>query len=330
MTDGAGTWYYTYHPTSTSPSHPSTTNGAGQLATVDGPWTDDTIAYTYDDVGRITSRVMSAYTYPNLTWSESIANDTLGRLKSSTDALGTWTMSYVGNSPLVDKVTSTVGAVQETDYDYYSLSAGRFLSQIIHRKTAAGTEISKHTYTYGTGAEFGQVKAWERKLPNSAGTTYTTTTQTFGYDAIGQVGSASETGLPTRSYSFDPAGNRTSKSEAGVFTSYGTANHVNQITSATGGDASTMTHDDNGNLTAIVYSDGSRRLMEWDGINRMKRLTIQAGASEASGDVRVDFTYNAYHQRITQSLSTRGAASWGHRCDGLLQVGRQPHHSSAL
>lgn len=43
MVDGHGTTIYSY----VAPG----TNGAGQLASVDGPFTNDTISYTYDRPG---------------------------------------------------------------------------------------------------------------------------------------------------------------------------------------------------------------------------------------------------------------------------------------
>ena len=172
-----------------------------------------------------------------------------------------------------NSTTAVSGAVQEVDYDYLPASSGRFLSQIANRNTVGGTVISKHNYTYGTGTEFGQIKTWQRQLPLTyTGGSYSTTTQTFGYDAIGQLWSGAETGLPTRTYNYDPAGNRTAKSEDGTGTSYNTANDVNQILTATGGGAATSVYDNNGNLTSIVYGDGSRRILVWDSINRLKQL----------------------------------------------------------
>jgi hypothetical protein len=44
MTDGNGTTTYSYYPTTSSP-----TLGAGQLQSVDGPWANDTVTYSYDE-----------------------------------------------------------------------------------------------------------------------------------------------------------------------------------------------------------------------------------------------------------------------------------------
>ena len=51
MMDGTGTTSYTYHPAGVL--------GAGQVASVDGPLTDDTITYTYDELGRVLSRAIN-------------------------------------------------------------------------------------------------------------------------------------------------------------------------------------------------------------------------------------------------------------------------------
>ena len=51
MVDGIGTTSYTYKSAGT--------NGAGQVATVDGPLANDTIAYTYDELGRVIQRTIN-------------------------------------------------------------------------------------------------------------------------------------------------------------------------------------------------------------------------------------------------------------------------------
>ncbi len=51
MTDGTGTTSYTYHPAG-QPRR-------GQVATVDGPLTNDIISYTYDALGRVVTRAIN-------------------------------------------------------------------------------------------------------------------------------------------------------------------------------------------------------------------------------------------------------------------------------
>ena len=51
MVDGNGTTTYSY----VAPG----TNGAGHLATVDGPFTNDTIVYTSDELGRVRTKLFN-------------------------------------------------------------------------------------------------------------------------------------------------------------------------------------------------------------------------------------------------------------------------------
>lgn len=52
MTDGLGATSFSYYPVD------GTTPGAGMLYTVDGPFADDTLTYSYDALGRLTGRAL--------------------------------------------------------------------------------------------------------------------------------------------------------------------------------------------------------------------------------------------------------------------------------
>jgi hypothetical protein len=54
MTDGTGTTSYTYHPVGVL--------GAGRVKDVDGPLSNDTISYTYDELGRVKTRSLNGTT----------------------------------------------------------------------------------------------------------------------------------------------------------------------------------------------------------------------------------------------------------------------------
>ena len=69
MTDGTGTTSYSYHLIAVPPAL-----GAGQLASVDGPLANDTVSYTYDELGRIASRGLPGFvtqTTPTTPWAGS-------------------------------------------------------------------------------------------------------------------------------------------------------------------------------------------------------------------------------------------------------------------
>ena len=85
MTDGTGTTSYGYLPVTPGQL------GAGQLASVDGPLTNDTIMYTYDELGRVASRAINAV-------SQSTTYDAIGRVTGVTNVLGAFGYGYVGNS----------------------------------------------------------------------------------------------------------------------------------------------------------------------------------------------------------------------------------------
>lgn len=68
--------------------------GAGQVASVDGPLTNDTITYTYDELGRVTVRAING-SANTVTW----GFDALGRVASEQNLLGTFTCTYDGVTP---------------------------------------------------------------------------------------------------------------------------------------------------------------------------------------------------------------------------------------
>ncbi len=75
MVDGTGTTTYGYHPVATGQL------GAGQLASVDGPLGNDTITYTYDELGRVASRSINSV-------AQSLTYDALGRVDGRDERAG--------------------------------------------------------------------------------------------------------------------------------------------------------------------------------------------------------------------------------------------------
>src|SRR5207237_7961151 len=79
MVDGTGTTAYTYHPAGQL--------GAGQVASVDGPLSADTITYGYDELGRVSSRANNGVAMTH-------GYDPLGRVTSEMNLLRTLTYAY--------------------------------------------------------------------------------------------------------------------------------------------------------------------------------------------------------------------------------------------
>jgi YD repeat-containing protein len=70
--------------------HPPSQVGAGQLASGDGPLPTDTVTYSHDQLGRVTTRAI------NGSANTVTAFDSLGRVTSETNVLGTFTYTYDG------------------------------------------------------------------------------------------------------------------------------------------------------------------------------------------------------------------------------------------
>src|SRR5204863_2637127 len=93
MTDGTGTTTYGYNPIANPPAL-----GAGRLASIDGPLTNDTVTFGYDQLDRVTSRSINGSNNSD-TW----IFDSLGRISSGTNKLGTFNYGYVN---VTDRLSS--------------------------------------------------------------------------------------------------------------------------------------------------------------------------------------------------------------------------------
>jgi YD repeat-containing protein len=189
MVDGIGTTLYTYHPVGQP--------GATKVATVDGPLANDTIAYTYDELGRVTNRAINGV---GVTW----AFDSLGRLTTETNLLGAFTYAYDGVTSRVATVAYPNG--QTSTYSYYPNSTDHRL-QTIHHTYPAGATLSKFDYTYDAA---GNIRTWRQQADTDA------VLWEYGYDPTDQLITGvkkatdpQQTVLKRYAYAYDPAGNRT-------------------------------------------------------------------------------------------------------------------------
>ncbi|HJP60462.1 MAG TPA: RHS repeat-associated core domain-containing protein, partial [Gemmatimonadaceae bacterium] len=190
MVDGNGTTTYSY----VAPG----TDGAGQLASVDGPFSSDTISYTYDELGRVLTRMLNG-TGTDITY------DTLGRVSALEFPIGTFDYTYVGHTWRRSTVTHPNN--QTTTYSYFD-DEHDFRLQTIHHKNPSAATLSKFDYTYDT---VGNILTWRQERAGSAAKLYT-----FTHDLVDQLTSAvlTDTGTPTtilkrQAWAYDAAGNRT-------------------------------------------------------------------------------------------------------------------------
>jgi RHS repeat-associated protein len=217
MVDGIGTTSYTYKAAGTT--------GAGQVAAVDGPLTNDTIAYTYDEVGRVTRRTING-SANQIDWTF----DGLGRVTIEENLLGEFTYTYHGVTNRLDTVTYPNG--QTSTFSYLDNEQDHRLETIHHKYPNAST-LSKFDYTYDAA---GNIVTWRQQADTTA------VVWKYVYDAADQLISAvkhatdtPQTVLKGHAYAYDPAGNRTIEQadEAIMLSAYDNLNRL--ISQAPGG-----------------------------------------------------------------------------------------------
>ncbi len=190
MVDGNGTTSYSYVAAGTT--------GAGQLASVDGPFSNDTISYSYDVLGRVLTRMLNGTGTEN-------TYDALGRLSQLEFPIGTFDYTYVGQTGR--RATVTYPNNQTTTYSYLD-DEHDFRLQTIHHKNPSAATLSRFDYTYDP---VGNIQTWRQERAGSATKIYTLTN-----DLVDQLTSAVLTDTNTtpailtrQAWAYDAAGNRT-------------------------------------------------------------------------------------------------------------------------
>jgi YD repeat-containing protein len=220
MIDGVGTTQYGYNAV-TVPA----VVGAGRLATIDGPWANDTIGYVYDALGRMTEQSIDGLSNKGVT-----TFDTLGRVSTVTNPLGAFTYSYVGVTSRLDHVDFPNG--QKSQFAYFGAAGSRRLQQIKHTD-AATTVISQFDYDYNA---VGNITAWTQNHAGLANPRQ----YIFGYDAVDQLKAATLKDTVTsgivrdQAYRYGSAGNRTMVQDGNLIVTEA-SNELNQLTAVESG-----------------------------------------------------------------------------------------------
>jgi RHS repeat-associated protein len=267
MTDATGPSAYSYNAIAVPPGL-----GAGRLASIDGALANDTITFTYDQLGRVTARAVNG-TANSETWTF----DSLGRVGTNVNKLGTFANTYVGVTQRLSKMTYPGGA--SASYTYFPNSGDKRLQQIknLNSKNAL---LSQFDYTYDVE---GEILTWTKNYAGLAAPQRFD----FGYDTADRLTTAPLKNATTNAlikqytYGYDSASNRTSEL-AGAVTTTSTPNNVNQVVSQVGGANRTLTYDLNGSVT----SDGGTRTFEWDAANHMVAINYTGTTG------RSEFTYD--------------------------------------
>lgn len=262
MTDGTGTTTYLYNAVDAIPAL-----GANQLASVDGPLSNDTIAYEYDELGRRISTAINGVAMR-------MNYDAAGRVSSETNALGTFTYAYDG--PTGRMLTNTFPNGMTAERGYGNNLEDFESNRITHK--VGGTPISE--FLYGRDHLADRITTWSQQ----AGAT-PPSLHTFGYDAADQLLSATVTNsgrlIHSFAYSYDPLGNRLSE-QVGATNHTATYNSLNQINTTTApGDTRTNEWDAKDRLVAVIVGN-QRTEFGFDGMDRMVSIRQLTNGIEAS------------------------------------------------
>lgn len=261
MTDGEGLTTYSYYPVNGRP-------GAGQLASVDGPWANDEITFDYDELGRQIKRAVSDFVAE---W----AYDPAGRLTRLTNGLGVFDHTWVGGSGRLQAVVYPNG--QRSDFAYYGNEHDELLQRITHL-AATGARLSEFTYSYDparritrwTQFQTGRLKTW---VP--------------AYDAADRLTSIEESFGPNastrRTWTYDAADNLTAEEANGERREF-TYNALNQIAGFKGLTPFTAVgYEWDAENRLVAITNANRRVeFGYDGLGRRTRVVEREGASVVS------------------------------------------------
>ncbi len=228
MTDGNGATQYSYVPVGSL--------GALQLQQEASPLPSSAIAYAYDALGRLTSRTVTS------SGAETFQYDTIGRLGSHASDLGSFTLSYLGQTAQITQrrllpVTSNLA----TSWSYLPNSGDRRLAGIGN----AGLSVSQYSnYAYTTTPE-NFISAIAETSDTS--TVYPSApTQTASYNNLNQL-----TNLSGQALSFDADGNLLADGQRNY--SWDAENRLIGITyPGQSGKATAFAYDGLGRRTAIA------------------------------------------------------------------------------
>jgi RHS repeat-associated protein len=300
MTDGIGTSAYSYIAVGTL--------GAGQRATVDGPLANDTISYTYDELGRVQTRTLSGVTD---TWNY----DALGRLQTEVDPIGTFTFGYDGATARLQQLAYPNG--QTSTYSYFGNTGDRRL-QDIHHQTGSGGTLSRFTYAYDG---VGNITTWTQQYGTDIKAydlTYDAADQLTG--AAYRTTDATPTIVKRYGYTYDPTGNRTTARTDDTPILYG-YNNLNQLTSQAGGGvvefAGTTSEPATVTVNGTLARGAGGSVFSGSAVLASGTSTVAIAATDASGntatasyDVDVAASSGAFTYDANGDLTAQGTTTY--------------------
>jgi RHS repeat-associated protein len=275
MTDGTGTTTYSYDGDGRITS---TTDGAGNA-----------VAYTYDGAGLVTS-----LTYPSGN-TVSRAFDGAGRMISVTDWAGRITrFGYDADGTLTattypngDTVTNTldpsdqltgvsVGSGGLGTGGVASISYTRDASGLVTQEVDGGALSGTQDFTYNAKAQLASVNGANFQYDSAGNPTGLADGTTQAFDAADQITTATSAGSTT-GYAYDPNGNRTSATPAGVAaTQYG-YDQANRLTAVSAPQTQVVVTGVSPNAGPL--SGGTHVMISGSGFTGAKKVTFGTKAA---------------------------------------------------
>jgi RHS repeat-associated protein len=262
MTDGTGTTRYSYSPITGTPIL-----GAGALASIDGPLTNDTVTYGYDELGRVTHRAIGGV-------DSAVGFDEVGRVTGVSNVLGAFSYGYDGPSGRLISKSFPNDLVSERSYT--NTLQDLLLQRITHKRGA--TPISEFLYSHDVSRS--RINVWSQQAGLQSPDVFS-----LDYDSVNQLLSANVTNagnlVNSFSYSYDPAANRLTE-QIGPSNSSATYNGLNQIRTTTAPEITSSNEWDALDRLVAVNVGTERSEFTYDGASRMTSIRKLINRSEVS------------------------------------------------
>ncbi len=262
MEDGTELTTYAYNPIPGVPAP-----GAGRLASIDGPFANDTITFSYDELGREARRSVNGLGVKR-TW------DAAGRLTQVTNGLGTFVYTWDGDTARPSTVSYPNG--QRTDYAFFGGTQDRLLESITHR-LPNNSVLSEFTYGYN-GVP--QINTWNQL---QGGVLKTWAPAYDDADRLLGVTESLSVGVPhSYTYDYDASDNRTTD-QTDLNRAEFSYNVLNQLITASNSPAATVAFTWDAANRLVVITNGTHRTeFTYDGIGRRVRIVETENGSITS------------------------------------------------
>jgi RHS repeat-associated protein len=293
MQDGTGITTYAYKPIiplSSPPTQQELTSalGAGQLQSIDGPLSNDTITLGYDELGRVNFRAINGI-------AQTLSFDALGRTISVNNALDNFSYTYESASSRLKTMSRSAGQVLALTYFPNTDAQNQQRLKTILNKAPNGTAISQFDYDFTPD---GRISTWTRQ---SDGNPATASFYALVYDSVNQLSSAPlSNGTPLSpgsvvkqfGYGYDNTGNRLTDfaSSPALSTTTEKFNNLNQVVNRTAGERLHFTGTATDSSTPVTVNVGGVQAVmngstfDGDGIASVDSNVVAIVARDSAGN----------------------------------------------